>query len=221
MKKFLNWGQDDRHIKQLALQAEAGARQLSNLPEHSTNTVSDDDIVSILQSTCLLLDRLLRSNQTSHGVIQEEDFSIPDESPPEDSDLSDEVEPELTQAEVIAPERDKIVAEPEPSATAKDLIKLRDWLLLAQSDDTNVSSEVLREVYRKLGHILEKEAITTLEATGEFNYEQQQVLDTQITDDPAQDNQICNTIRPGYLFKNRLLRPQEVIVYIFTAVASD
>jgi GrpE len=221
MKKFLTWKQNDRQIKQLALQAEAGVRQLSNLPEHSTNTASDGDIVSILKSTCLLLDRLLRSNQTSHEVIQKEDSSISDEFPPEDSDLSDEVEPEFTQAEVTAPERDKIVAEPEPSATAKDLIKLRDWLLLAQSDDTNVSPEVLREVYRKLGHILEKEAITTLEATGEFNYEQQQVLDTHITDDLAQDNQICHTIRPGYLFNNRLLRPQEVIVYTFTAIVSD
>ena len=46
-------------------------------------------------------------------------------------------------------------------------------------------------------------------------YERQQVIATQVTSDPAQDDCICDTVRLGYLFQGRLIRPQETIVYCF------
>jgi molecular chaperone GrpE (heat shock protein) len=92
---------------------------------------------------------------------------------------------------------------------------LRDWVLLAKSgeSDNQASPKVLDAIYKQLGKILEKEGITPLEETGSFNYERQQVISTEATDDPEKDDLICDTIRLGYLFKGILFRPQEVIVY--------
>ena len=72
---------------------------------------------------------------------------------------------------------------------------------------------MLQVLYKKLGKILEKEGITSLEETGVCNYERHQVVSTQETDDPNQDELIYETVRPGYLFQGSLIRPQEVIVY--------
>jgi hypothetical protein len=215
--------QDESELKELALQAETSVRELSDLPPQVLDSAADD-IVSILKSTCVLLDRLVQGKQISMAENTEEIAivaDIPVEHEPKQSDETDSdiSEPEIedrstvatTVAELILEEPD----EPEPTTTAKELIKLRDWVLLARSDET-VSSGVLGELYRKLGRILEQEKILTLEATGEFNYERQEVVDTQITEDSTLDRQIHSTIRPGYLFNEKLIRPQEVIVYTYS-----
>ena len=43
----------------------------------------------------------------------------------------------------------------------------------------------------------------------------QQVQDKQLTDNPALDHFVYGTVRPGYLFGERLLRAQKVIIYAF------
>jgi hypothetical protein len=215
--------QDESELKELALQAETSVRELSDLPPQVLDSAADD-VVSILKSTCVLLDRLVQGKQISMAENTEEiaivaDIPVEHEPKQPDETDSDISEPEIedrstvatTVAELILEEPD----EPEPTTTAKELIKLRDWVLLARSDET-VSSGVLGELYRKLGRILEQEKILTLEATGEFNYERQEVVDTQITEDPTLDRQIHSTIRPGYLFNEKLIRPQEVIVYTYS-----
>jgi hypothetical protein len=226
MKNLFPHLQDDSELKELAFRAETSVRELIDLPPSATETAAND-VISILRSTCLLLDCLVQSKQSKQISIVEntEEVAIvadipvePEPKQPDETD-SEMSEPEIedrstvatTVAELILEEPD----EPEPTATAKELIKLRDWVLLARSDET-VSSGVLGELYRKLGRILEQEEIITLEATGEFNYERQEVVDTQITEDPTLDRQIHSTIRPGYLFDEKLIRPQEVIVYTYS-----
>lgn len=39
------------------------------------------------------------------------------------------------------------------------------------------------------------------------------MIETRATEDPRQHNQVCGTVRPGYLFDGELIRPQEVIIY--------
>jgi molecular chaperone GrpE (heat shock protein) len=217
--------QDESELKELAFQAETSVRELSDLPPQVLDPAADD-VVSILKSTCLLLDRLVQGKQISIVENAEEVAivaDIPVEPEPKQPDETDaEIsEPEIEDRSTVATTVTELIIEepdePEPTTTAKELIKLRDWVLLAHSsDDETVSPGVLKELYRKLGRILEQEKIVTLEATGEFNYELQEVVDTHATDDPTLDRQIQSTIRPGYLFDEKLIRPQEVIVYTYS-----
>ena len=196
---FAWMNREKRQAQQLALEAEAYVRQLNGL----TTTTEEGEIISVLNSTCLLLRRLVEraefsspSSHVSDGVIP-----TPTEDVPQPSTTSTSVPP--------------IEPEPELSVTIKELIKLRDWVLLAKKNKTEGSPEVLSAIYQKLGQILEQEGVTVIEETGSFNYERQQVIATQVTNDPAQDDCICDTVRPGYLFQDKLIRPQEAIVYSF------
>jgi molecular chaperone GrpE (heat shock protein) len=117
----------------------------------------------------------------------------------------------LTQAAPVS----QPAAGPEISSAAKELIKLRDWVLLAKSGEIASPASVLEGLYRKLGQLLQKEGVTALEAAGPFDEERQQIIETQPTEDPSQDNVVCDTVRPGYLFNGQLVRPQEVILYTY------
>jgi molecular chaperone GrpE (heat shock protein) len=103
----------------------------------------------------------------------------------------------------------------QPSTTAQELIKLRDWILLANSSnrEENASNKILDTIYERLGNILEREGIVSLCETGRFDYEIHKIVSTRCTEDPEQDDSICDIVRPGYIFKGLLIRPQEVIVY--------
>ncbi len=112
---------------------------------------------------------------------------------------------------------DRLLPE-KPSVTAAELIRLRDWVLLAKNQEKQeiTSPRVLEAIEQQLAEILATEGITTLEETGKFDYQKHRVVSTQPTDDPQQDEFIYATVRPGYLFKEQLLRPQDVIVYLYS-----
>jgi len=101
------------------------------------------------------------------------------------------------------------------SSAAKELIKLRDWVSLAQTGQHPITPEVLEEVYRELGRILAQEHVMSLEDIGPYDVNRQRVVDTRETDDLAQDDTVCHTVRPGYIFHGKLVRPQDVIVYAY------
>jgi molecular chaperone GrpE (heat shock protein) len=95
---------------------------------------------------------------------------------------------------------------------------LRDWVLLANQGqgaaDPQAMTSTLEGLYKRLGQLLQQEGLHTLEVTGEpFDGDRQQVMDTRATNDPALDDTVCSTLRPGYLFQARLYRPQQVILY--------
>jgi AcrR family transcriptional regulator len=192
-----------RQVEELALQAETIVYELSGLSRVNSN---DRDVVTILNSICLLLERFQQHpellNLKETPIIQ-----------PIEVIKTEEVKPQTESP--LVPQIVREIAEEKPSVTAQELIRLRDWVLLAKSgeSDNQASPKVLDAIYKQLGKILEKEGITPLEETGSFNYERQQVISTEATDDPEKDDLICDTIRLGYLFKGILFRPQEVIVY--------
>lgn len=201
----------------LALRAESLARQLNHLPSTTRKPV-DTDVVVVLKSTCLLMERLLEVSQDSDTDWDDEDSFIPCTTGDFVSPAQESIELVHEPKSAIAQEKPSSIAvtpKPEPSDTAMDLIKLRDWILLAQSNSTTPITEILPEIYKRLGQTLELENITPLEITGKFNYEQQQVVNTQVTYDPEQEDTICSTVRPGYLFEGKLIRPQEVTVYTY------
>ncbi|MFM8300904.1 MAG: nucleotide exchange factor GrpE [Microcystis aeruginosa] len=196
-----------RQAEELALQAEMIVYELSGLSRVNSN---DRDVVTILNSICLLLERFQ----------QHPELLNPKETPiiqPIEVIKTEEIEPQIESPPV--PQIVREIAEEKPSVTAQELIRLRDWVLLAKSGegDNQASPKVLDAIYKQLGKILVKEEITSLEETGSFNYERQQVVSTQVTDDPEKEDLICDIVRPGYLFKGILFRPQEVIVYTYNS----
>ncbi|WP_410968067.1 hypothetical protein, partial [Salmonella sp. SAL04281] len=54
------------------------------------------------------------------------------------------------------------------SPTARDLIKLSDWILLAKAANVPVKPEVLAEVHRQPTKTLGKEGITLLNESGPY-----------------------------------------------------
>jgi hypothetical protein len=239
-ERFLPWHQEKEQAEALALKAQASIRQLSGLPPSDGG---DRNLIAILKHTCLLLERFVERPELlpqpephpddkieawqPEAVNQTRSRSASAKASPSEmaivSPLLDK--PQIdTQVEVVkTPPELAIEPEPELSETARELIKLRDWVLLAQSGDNPASPQVLEAIYKKLGQILAQEGVTVIEESGPFNYERQQVISTQPTDDPDKDDWVCDTVRPGYLFEGSLIRFQEVIVYSYedTNVSSE
>ena len=205
------WITHRREVEELAQRAQTTARELNKLP--ASATASQENLVEMLQSTNALLARLAEQ-QTNAPVV----------TPPSEKISSQEKgssNPEQSESPVVPSKP----VQPEPpvvphvekgqslSATAKELIKLSDWVLLAKQGGTTVQPEALEEIYRRLTAVLSKEGVTPLDVSGPCDYERQMVVGTQPTDDPAQNDHVYTTVRPGYLFHDQLIRPQEVIIY--------
>lgn len=227
------WLRNGKEAQTLALRAETIASQINALPVPDAEP--QRDIVSVLSSTCALLERF--SEQQAQQELAQPAIIQPS------SQNSTPPPPETTEATSVAPESAKIAPPPETtsavpelaeppvlseaiaasstktvlSPTAQDLIKLSDWILLAKTAKTAVKPEVLGEIYRQLIKALAKEGVTLLDETGLCDYSRQAIVGTQVTDDPAQNDHIYSTVRPGYLFREQVIRPQEVIVYISEA----
>lgn len=221
----------------LALRAEAQAIRLNHLPS-PPSTPASNDLITILESTCFLLDRLIERNDSlqskihstppapasmtkglaeiagaNSGRVSSAPQGDTSSSTPNVVALDCPPQPPLASPPAYPP-----LVEVEPSPTARELIKLRDWILMAWSGGGPVSAEVIGELYRQVGRILAKEGVTPLEETGLYDHNCQQILDTRSTDDLTLNDQVCDTVRPGYLFHGKLIRPQEVIVYLFEQV---
>jgi molecular chaperone GrpE (heat shock protein) len=100
-----------------------------------------------------------------------------------------------------------------PSPAVTELIAVRDMVLLAGAGDAAPTPEVLRALARKLARVLEQDGVRVLEGDGLFDDRLQEALETRPTSDPAQDERISHTIRPGYAIGGRVIRPQQVAVY--------
>jgi len=203
---LLGWIYQDQQVLKLALRAEASARRLNKT---SPISASKYDLVKILQATCCLLEQVLDHSET---LLSKDDiyssianFSTSANAKPESSLASSvEANQHLTSTQEL-----------KLSGTLKELINLRDWILLAQSGENVPKSDALEAFYKKLGQVLAKENVIEIEDIGIFNYERQRVVSTKLTDTREKDNCVYETVRPGYLFHGELIRPQEVVVYTY------
>lgn len=203
---FCPWMGRERQAKELALKTEANIRKLSGLPEDNGDR-SNADIVAVLRSTNLLAERLLDRGETPATEVEAVE-------PSANETTKQQTAPEQPIVYAPAPE---MVREPELSGAAKELIELRDWVLLAKTGDNASTPELLESLYQQLGQVLEKEGVKSLEDTGVYNYERQEVIATRAIDDPDKDDLICETVRPGYMFNGKLVRFQEVTIYTYDA----
>jgi molecular chaperone GrpE (heat shock protein) len=176
-----------------ALQLEQTAQRLDG-HSHTENATDERDTFSILLSTNELLEALLE-RQAKQEALRE-----------------------LTQCPPVKLQQKRAQ---ELSATAKEIMGLRDRMLLAtpKESDMPISAEVLDIFYQELGEILARENVISLEEVGgRFNQNRQRVIATQVTHNPARHNIVAKSESPGYLFHEWLLRPQEVVIYKFQEV---
>ena len=200
-----------KQVQDLIIKAEMSVRQLSGLSPVYHDLSADIDLISVLNSVNLLLDRLVANPEfikASPDLLPEKQIITEEETPIIEI-------PDITEEETPTLEIPDIPQEPQLSETAKELIKLRDWVLLAKTGHTTPSYELLDVLYQQLAQLLEKEGVTPLEDNGKFNYEYQQIMSTKVTHEEKDNDIVCETVRPGYLFNDGVVRQQEVIIYVF------
>jgi len=202
---FFPWGSHGREAQDLALQVEAKVRRLSRLTQQPPDT-TPSDLISVLKSTCSLLDRL---------VEHAEDSGVDTQAGRASAAVARSVEATSSRPPSIPQARHRLPKpEPELGEIEKEVIKLRDWVSLATSPGGGgASRELMEELYRKLGQVLEKGEVVPLEDVGPYDYMKQKIMSTCPVDNPDKNNFVQSTVRPGYMYRGRLIRPQEVIVY--------
>lgn len=94
-----------------------------------------------------------------------------------------------------------------------NLLMRRDWI--AENEPENINARKLVESQlRETGALLTKAGVEILEDDGLFDSSRHTVIDTKFVDDPLLHNQIAEVFRPGYTYKDNVLRGQEVILYV-------
>jgi molecular chaperone GrpE (heat shock protein) len=212
--QIINWlfpegVKEQQQVQNIVVKIEDRARQLSGLT--STATQSSPHLISRLKHIYLLLDRLVENSE-----IQKVSLNVVADTIASQSEAKLEIEQKVSNNEQTTPTFNtppEIIPEPKLSKTVKELIELRDWVLLAKTENNTPSPAMLDVLYQQLGKVLEKEGVTSLEENDKFDYERQQIVSTKVTDDPEKNDIVAETIRPGYLFNGTIVRPQEVIIY--------
>lgn len=104
----------------------------------------------------------------------------------------------------------------------KEIILMRDNLCMKEEmlkiDDNykeSTSWKLIQNAYRETENILNKMEITVINQTGMFDNIIQMVTDTVSTDCEELDNTVAQTFREGYRTEDKLIRPQEVILYSY------
>ncbi len=101
----------------------------------------------------------------------------------------------------------------------RDLIALRDKLLLRKSwledqapEEKNAQKVVISQL-RETARCLTNLGVEILDAAGAFDNRYQTVVETRPAENAELAGQIAETFRPGYRFRDEILRPQEVILF--------
>lgn len=92
------------------------------------------------------------------------------------------------------------------------LIEIRDHLFV-EGGGGPPSAAVIKALYARLGAALYEFGVETIEGRGHVDWSTQEAVGTVATPDPALDQTVAATVRPGYACGGVLLRPQQVVVY--------
>lgn len=101
----------------------------------------------------------------------------------------------------------------EYSSMCNTAIDVSDWVTEALTEERITKERLATVVLRKLREGLKKEGLTVLDGSGKVNPDIQQIVDTVATDDPGASGTVARTVRPGYMYRDKLIRPQEVIAF--------
>ncbi|AFZ37952.1 hypothetical protein Sta7437_4488 [Stanieria cyanosphaera PCC 7437] len=218
------------NLKILALKAENQARHLNQLSPLVSHTKFDDPL-DILKSICNLLERLDDSNFNKQKPNRQSKLNLVKhntESREIKPNLLANLEPDwsASKEKLILIDSENIDNQKkindacesknlELFITIQELIKIRDWILFARSEETLKESKILQEIDRQLEGVLIKENVFCVEKGDLFDSQIQIIVGTTNTEESSKHNYICSTVRPGYFFYDQLIRLQEVIVYVF------
>ena len=110
----------------------------------------------------------------------------------------------------------------EQLSAIQGLIALRDKLLLRkswleeQAPDEKNAQKVVDSQLRETARCLTNMGVEILEEGGAFDNRSQTAVETRPAKTPDQADQIAETFRPGYRFREEILRPQEVVLFVET-----
>lgn len=94
------------------------------------------------------------------------------------------------------------------------LLPIADTLEQAEKQFENI--EEIKLIARQVDNLLKKEGVLKIETKegDEFNPSIMETIETLETKEENNKNKIAKILRPGFLYKERVLRPTEVKVYI-------
>jgi molecular chaperone GrpE (heat shock protein) len=96
----------------------------------------------------------------------------------------------------------------------KHLIELRDRLILFKIGQQGDILLLIDSIYAELGKILSDNGVEIMEAGGKFDVSSQLAVEAVKTDDKEIIDTIARTVRAGYRFGGKAIRPQEVALYV-------
>jgi len=102
----------------------------------------------------------------------------------------------------------------EPTVTAQKMMRLFDFLWTFKCNNSSLSTQGVADFIDQLGAILTEENISLIQDAGMLDTSRHRVSGTQPTDDQQQHHRIAETVRVGYQIQTRILRPQEVIIWV-------
>lgn len=108
----------------------------------------------------------------------------------------------------------------EQRKTVQGVITIRDHLLMKKSwiqdymPEEVTAAKLVNDQLQETATLLEGMGVEILEDAGAFDSRYHTVVDTRPAPTPDQVDQIAETFRPGYRFRDETLRPQEVILYV-------
>lgn len=97
----------------------------------------------------------------------------------------------------------------------RSLVKFRDQLLIFKDNtEDEAAVKLLLNLYRETGRFMSENGIELLNRGGDFSTDYQTVVGTAATEQKELVNTIESTFRDGYIVDGKMLRPQEVVVYV-------
>lgn len=176
----------------------------------SVETISDKDqlplnnyeaMEELITDTPLIEDKVLREINTIRMLLEEglNKFNSRDKS---FEKLYDELD-DLKRNKAFEDNRSMFL----------DLILLIDRVNTATTDISDDYTDILNSIQEELIEILERKDVRVIkENFKEFDPRFQKAIKTEMVDDESFDNTIIGVLRPGYKFREIVLRYQEVIV---------
>lgn len=77
-----------------------------------------------------------------------------------------------------------------------------------------MAAKLVNGQLQETAKVLREMGVSILEDGGAFDSRCHTVVDTKPAPAPEQVDQIAETFRPGYAYRDETLRPQEVILYV-------
>ena len=103
----------------------------------------------------------------------------------------------------------------------QEMIAFRDrlqqkeaWVENLPPEQQEAADKLIKTQLQETGLLLEQRGVAILDGAGPFRKEYQTVMMTQPVEDPAYDQQVAQTVRPGYCWREEVIRAQEVVLYV-------